>query len=392
MFAEKTCRFKLCGLFGLNFFHFIFIDVNATKRKDYIKWEMEIRSRFLCFVLSSWSLSRLLWGPMTIISLNELEPVIGIVVIGRNEGDRLITCLESSVAMTRKVIYVDSGSDDDSIVAANEHAVSVIELDEKFAFTAARARNEGFNFLYNNYPELEYIQFVDGDCELNGTWLATGVEFLTNNPEFAIICGRVRERFPERTVYNLLCDMEWSSLAVKSGSCGGNFLVRTSAFSAVDGFRTDLIAGEEAELCMRMQKAGWLIKVLDDVMVIHDANMTSFFQWWKRSVRTGYTYAEGFHTLGLNYRWELNRVFFWGLGLPLIIALTSWAWDMSAAFLVMMYPLQILRLSTKERFGMSRNLIYGYFETIVKFPEIQGVLKYYFNRFFGKNSKLIEYK
>jgi hypothetical protein len=43
----------------------------------------------------------------------------GVVVIGRNEGQRLITCL-GSVSTAAKVVYVDSGSTDGSVQAARE--------------------------------------------------------------------------------------------------------------------------------------------------------------------------------------------------------------------------------------------------------------------------------
>ena len=36
-------------------------------------------------------------------------------------------------------------------------------------------------------------------------------------------------------------------------------LVRVEAFEAVGGFRPELIAGEEPELCMRLREKGWKI-------------------------------------------------------------------------------------------------------------------------------------
>jgi hypothetical protein len=42
----------------------------------------------------------------------------GLSVIGRNEGDRLKSCLQSLVPACDRVVYVDSGSTDDSVTFA----------------------------------------------------------------------------------------------------------------------------------------------------------------------------------------------------------------------------------------------------------------------------------
>ena len=54
-------------------------------------------------------------------------------------------------------------------------------------FTAARARNAGFKRLRELAPDLNYVQFIDGDCELIETWPETAISF----PEFACdrLCG-----------------------------------------------------------------------------------------------------------------------------------------------------------------------------------------------------------
>ena len=46
---------------------------------------------------------------------------LGIVIIGRNEGDRLIRCI-ASVGDEALVIYVDSGSTDESVAAARSRS------------------------------------------------------------------------------------------------------------------------------------------------------------------------------------------------------------------------------------------------------------------------------
>ena len=70
-------------------------------------------------------------------------------------------------------------------------------------------------------------------------------------------------------------------------------MIRAAAFVAVAGYRNDLIAGEDPELSVRLRKAGWRIWRLSNEMTLHDAAMTRFSQWWKRSVRCGWAYAQG---------------------------------------------------------------------------------------------------
>lgn len=216
-----------------------------------------------------------------------MATVIGVVVIGRNEGQRLERCLVSLAHGADKVMYVDSGSTDGSLQLAANLGVAVLALDMSIPFTAARARNEGFAALQRLLPSMQLVQFVDGDCEVNASWLATAQAFLEQHPAVAVVCGRRRERFPQRSVYNLLCDLEWDTPVGEAKACGGDALMRADAFAAVGGFRPDLIAGEEPELCVRLRANGWKIWRLAAEMTLHDAGMTRFTQWWRRSCVLG---------------------------------------------------------------------------------------------------------
>ncbi len=64
----------------------------------------------------------------------------GIVVIGRNEGERLVACLRSLVTGQYPIVYVDSGSSDGSPQQAASLGIEVTALDMSIPFTAARAQ------------------------------------------------------------------------------------------------------------------------------------------------------------------------------------------------------------------------------------------------------------
>ena len=221
----------------------------------------------------------------------------GVVAIGRNEGERLRWCLKS-VPAGIAVVYVDSGSTDGSAQWARDRGTDVIELDMNVAFTAARARNAGFRRLKELAPGLLYVQFVDGDCKLEENWLDHAASFLKSHDNVGVVCGRRRERFPEKSVYNWLCDREWERPTGEVQACGGDAMMRISAFEAVGGYRDDLIAGEEPELCVRLRGAGWRIFQLERPMTLHDAAMTRIGQWWRRNQRSGYAFAQGAYLHG----------------------------------------------------------------------------------------------
>ncbi len=218
---------------------------------------------------------------------------LGVVVIGRNEGERLATCLAALRRVEAAVVYVDSGSSDGSRELAREAGVDVVELDTSVPFTAARGRNAGFAHLMEHAGAPSRVQFVDGDCELAPGWLGAAMDRLDREAELAIVTGRLRERHPEASVYQRLCDMEWRGGGPGLvDACGGIFLVRSAAFAAVGGFAPDMEAGEEPELCLRLREAGWQIRRLDAEMGWHDAELLHFTAWWTRQVRAGGSCAE----------------------------------------------------------------------------------------------------
>ena len=321
---------------------------------------------------------------------------VGVVVIGRNEGERLKKCLESLAETVSRVVYVDSGSTDGSVAMALAMGVDVVELDMRVPFTAARARNEGFRRLRELTPDLDYVQFMDGDCEVADGWLEKAALFLGDHEDVAAVCGRLREKYPGQSVYNMLCDIEWDTPVGEARACGGIAMIRVDAFESAQGYRADLIAGEEPELCVRLRALGWRIWRLGEEMGLHDAAMTRFGQWWQRSKRAGYAFAEGaaLHGAPPERHWvrESRSAWFWGLGVPAgIFGLALW-WGAWAFVLLLIYPLQIVRLAVRGGRSARENWWHAAFLVLGKFPEMLGQLKFLFHNWSGRKSRLIEYK
>lgn len=313
---------------------------------------------------------------------------VAAIAIGRNEGARLLACLASLKGQVGQVVYVDSGSTDGSVAAARAAGVEVVELDMSVPFTAARARNAGFERVRAIAPDAEFVQFLDSDCELDPGWVAAGLALLQARPDVAVVCGWRREKFPEASFWNGLIDAEWTNAPTgEVGACGGDALMRVAAVAAVNGYRIDLIAGEEPEMCFRMRREGWRIWRLDAPMTRHDAALTKFSQWWQRARRTGHTFAQGVALHGRSperYRVrELARMVVWSFLLPLVALLGAALLSPWWLLLVLAYPLQILRLTRRGMpLGHAACLVLG------KFPELQGAFGYWVLR----RRTLIEYK
>lgn len=320
---------------------------------------------------------------------------IGIVAIGRNEGKRLIGCLASVRAKTRHIVYVDSGSTDGSVAAAEEFGVSIVELDLTKPFTAARARNEGFAALRVVEPNIRFVQFVDGDCILSEGWLEAATAFISQKEDVAIVCGRRRERSPETSIYNKMADLEWDTPVGEALACGGDALVRVAAFEAVEGFLPQLIAGEEPDLCVRLRDQGWKIWRLDAEMTQHDMAMTHFSQWWARTVRSGYGMAEvsWLHRMSPARIWkrETLSAIFWGGVVPVVIGFGALIHSAVLA-LLLIYPVQIFRVAFREGVFTRESWLYAVFMTLAKFAALQGHLKLLWRRWRGGAIRLIEYK
>jgi glycosyltransferase involved in cell wall biosynthesis len=324
---------------------------------------------------------------------------LGVVVIGRNEGERLHRCLASMVGRASLLIYVDSGSIDGSVALAAEMGAQVVELERSLPFTAARARNAGFSRLRECDPNLDLVQFVDGDCEVAPDWLEKAAREMLADPSLAVVCGKRRERNPGGSVYNRLCDIEWNTPVGIADACGGDALMRSQALSDVGGYDADLIAGEEPDLCLRLRQRGYRILRIAAEMTLHDADITRFSQWWRRTVRSGHAYAEGFtrhrHESGRYCARQVRSNLLWGAALP-ALALgfmplsAGWSSALLSAYVVLGW--RVYRSSRRRGLSAAASRLYALFCVLGKLPSAYGQFRYWARRAMGRRSTLLEYK
>jgi GT2 family glycosyltransferase len=320
----------------------------------------------------------------------------GIVVIGRNEGERLVRCLEALAGLPDPIVYVDSGSSDASVARAAALGAEVVELDASAPFTAARGRNAGVWRLRERHPQLEFVQLLDGDCEPRRAWLPAAEAFLTAHADVAMVCGRLLERHPEASPYNRLAQREWDGPPGDIADCGGNAMVRVAVFERLGGFDARMIAGEEPELCLRMRRAGYRIVRLADEMAVHDAAIFGFRQWWRRQVRSGHSYAEILlRQAPPRERYWVRKaasIAAWGGLLPLAALAPAPATRGASLLLLGLYGVLWLRLLRHAGGGRDAAL-YATACTLGKFAELQGALRFAWNHFVRRRrGGLIEYK
>ncbi|PIE22427.1 MAG: glycosyl transferase [Planctomycetota bacterium] len=339
-----------------------------------------------------------------------------IVVIGRNEGQRLIACFDSLRGREPYLVYVDSGSSDGSIDAALSRGIDVITLDTDSPFTAARARNSGWRRSVERHPELKYVQFVDGDCCVDPDWISFAHNHLKNHPKLAAVAGRRRERHPEASRYNLLCDMEWDTPIGEAAAVGGDAMFRIAALQEADGFNDQLICGEEPELCFRLRQRGWSMERLDHEMTLHDADMHRFGQWWNRSKRGGWAFAEGAAMYGdSEERYNVQQyrsIWIWAALLPSTLLIlgglvTGFVFQsfFAAAIGAVLSPLLLMPLALwLNSWRVARNRVqrhgdswrsaktYAFWALLWKYPAFLGLLSFAQHRRSNRKASLIEYK
>lgn len=317
---------------------------------------------------------------------------VGIVAIGRNEGERLKACLASLPEVP--VVYVDSGSSDGSVGVAQTYGADVVELSRDRPFTAARARREGYERLMATHNPT-FIQFIDGDCLMVEGWLPSAVEAIKSDDDIGIVTGWRRELHPEASLYNDLCQHEWNRPAGDILTCGGDMLVRRSVIEKAGPFDDTVIAAEDDEFCVRVRKSGWKIQRIPLEMTRHDAAMHRFGQWWQRAVRSGHGFAQVGYMHPPYFARELKRVALYGVFIPIFIVVCLIAAPMVSLLGVFAYLYNYIRtVSGLKVEGLSsyRASRQAVLITLSKLPNAIGFVEFHRRRIFGKKMQIIEYK
>lgn len=303
-------------------------------------------------------------------------------MIGRNEGERLSACLRALDGLPGPVIYADSESTDGSPERAAKHGATVVTLDGDRPLSAARGRNAGFAVLRQQDPACPFVQFIDGDSLLQHGWIDAALSFMASHPRAAVVCGSCVEERPDASIYNWMCNDEWATPVGQADACGGNAMIRTEAFAQVNGFRDDLKAGEEAECMARMRDMGWEVWRIAAPMVVHDANILHFRDWWIRVRRGGYSFANVWtltraksHPL---YGNQLRSALVWVIVIPMIVIVLAATVSLFALLaLPAVYALQVARVAAQRNWRSADSWRRAAMLMFAKLPETMGVARFF---------------
>ncbi len=323
-----------------------------------------------------------------------MTPTVAVIAIGRNEGARLEACLTSLQGKTARLIYVDSGSVDNSVAYARMAGAEVVELTADRPFTAARARREGYEQLQSGEMP-DYVQFVDGDCIVADGWINAAVATMEDDPTLGLVTGWRREIHPDVSVYNDLCHDEWDRPAGEIETCGGDMMVRPAAYSEAGGFDDTVIAAEDDEFCVRLRREGWEMQRIPREMTRHDAAMLRFGQWWQRAVRSGHGFAQVGYMHPPYFEREQKRVVIYGGAVPLLALLFWMFWPFGLWIIAAIYAYNYIRtLQGLRAKGMAtaRAGRHAVFLTLSKLPNFIGMVTFHRRRLKGKSMQIIEYK
>jgi cellulose synthase/poly-beta-1,6-N-acetylglucosamine synthase-like glycosyltransferase len=328
-------------------------------------------------------------------------PAISIVVIGRNEGERLSECLESVRRMRPargevETIYVDSASTDDSVERATRLGATVVRAEFERPCAAA-ARNAGWRI-----ARAPIVLFLDGDTVLDRNFVIDSLDEFADH-RVAVIFGHRREIRPKASIFNRVLDLDWVYLPGQVEFCGGDALMRRDVLERVGGFDGDLIAGEEPDLCCRIRALGFIVLHVDRPMTGHDLAMTRFSQYWWRAIRSGYAFAE------IAERFRRTNSPFWsgqarrnnlhglmmlavGIGAPVVALFLHSLLPLVAAigFILALSIRTAIRCKWKSDDLVTR-LLYGLHSHLVKIPILFGQLKFQLDRRLQRRTALIEY-
>lgn len=343
--------------------------------------------------------------------MNNSTARTGLVIIGRNEGRRLKACLRSVHHRSQFAVYVDSHSSDGSALIAQSLGFRVVELDPQLGpMNAARARNAGFQTLYQLMPHIEFFQFIDGDCVLDPQWIPTAEQWLSTHPETAAVCGRRRERSANRSLFTRLSDLEWNTPVGKINSFGGDVLIRAKSFADSGGYNETFPSGEEPDLSLRLRNAGATLERLPAEMTIHDAGVRGLHAWARRMIRGGYGASLVFKhwrnkvpstdvPFGFLTRSTLLWTDGWFLGLLVMIVLGGAIRGLSGALAalsasVLIWIIQVVRSARHLRGYIPPQdaLLYGFFTMLGKWPLRLGYALQWWDTRKSQNNRNLNYK
>jgi GT2 family glycosyltransferase len=213
------------------------------------------------------------------------------VVVTHNSAKHIVSCLDSLLAEGTIPIVVDNESNDSTLNVIKEQypQVNVIPAGGNLGY--GRSVNRGFRETAG-----QFVLLSNSDVIYCARSVQRLVEFLRNTPDVGLVGGQ--QLFPDGSWQRSYADLPglWTGFKAAFGIttfqhagrawlwpfkvdrrpkdvpyvAGAVLLVRREAFEAVGGFdETFFRYGDESDLCVRTQKAGWRTVFYPGAQIIH---------------------------------------------------------------------------------------------------------------------------
>lgn len=195
--------------------------------------------------------------------------MISFIIIGKNEGWKLTQCIESIYLTIKEsnlnkyeIIYIDSDSDDDSLIRCRKFKeVKAFKLIEKY--NPAIARNLGAQM-----SKGDIFVFLDADMTINSNFLKQ--VYIKNKLIHPLVAGiavdrildRNRQKIREITYHK----KEKSHYKLITG---GAFIIEKETWESVNGMDNRFVKGADPELGIRLATKGVLLLNINDLFIIH---------------------------------------------------------------------------------------------------------------------------
>ncbi len=193
---------------------------------------------------------------------------LSIVIIGRNEERQIAKCIEAAQRAAERaggaeIVFVDSASTDSTAAIAAGMGAKVVTLRSDTRLCPSAGRHAG-----TGHATGEFILFLDADTLIYEEFLSPAVAHLRVHPDVAGVNGRIDDlnEFGE-----LLDNVEERSATTAEVTWlrGPACFYRRSALIDVGSFDPQIATEEEAELGLRLIKAGWRLHQIPVEMACH---------------------------------------------------------------------------------------------------------------------------
>ena len=255
---------------------------------DIEDWDFGLTDRNRCPKKAFWSVQKAF--SEVPFSTDMQWPRISVVVASYNGSNTIRECFEGLLKLDYpnfEVIVVNDGSTDETPTIAGEYDFRLINTDNQ---GLSNARNTGIEAATG-----EIVAFLDDDAYPDQDWLKyLAITFMTKDcvgvggPNIAPLDeGKIADciaNSPGGPLHVLLSDIEAEHIP------GCNMAFRTECLKAIGGFDPQFrVAGDDVDLCWRIQETGWWIAFSPAAMVWH-SRRNSIRTYLKQQM--GYVKAE----------------------------------------------------------------------------------------------------